>query len=410
MKLVSQDRNKYDVYILLILVSMIFGDFGGAFQAVRIIAILLLPQILRLKWRNNKYIKGLMCFFIVWYVYATLSFLWTPNKMEGAKELLYYPIHMLLFVELCVFSKCAKKPIFNIGYGWLWFVILTVICGIWEITTDQHLPMSSFQDGDYLFDNGEAVIHHFASVTFHNYNSYVVLLCSSLPFVLYMMVQDNKRIRYLTFFALVAMVYIIAINASRGGIICLLIAVLSLLFFSEKRRNLSGLFVIILASATLLYLYGDFLMQNILIRSQSTELLKDSSRTDLINDGIHVIFNDYIGMGAGIGGGFTALENYRHNGLSATHNLFLEIFVNFGIFILLMVVIGLTRMYMRGIRVQKMKRKLSIWVSLLTLVPFAIIDSGYLLSPQIWLYFASVYVFVYIDMFRSVPENLVTRN
>ena len=142
-------------------------------------------------------------------------------------------------------------------------------------------------------------------------------------------------------------------------------------------------------------------MQNILIRSQYGDLYQDNARSSLIADGIHVVFNEYIGLGSGIGGGFTAMEAYRHNGLSATHNLFLEIFVNFGLLITTAILIYIFRMLRTGLLIKDKKRKLSVWIFFLTLIPFSIIDSGYLLTPQIWLYFASIFVFVYYDSIRK---------
>lgn len=403
MNIIAKFGNKYDFFIVTILVSMIFGNYGGSLQAVRVLSILLIPQLLKAN-KKNKYIQTIIYFFSFWFIYSVISFLWTPNIPQALKEISYYPVHMLLFVELCVFSRYAINTIQSICIGWLLFVIFTGIVGIWEITTDQHLPMSSFKEGLYLYDRGEAIIHHFASVTFQNYNSYVVLLVASLPFIINLLVNDKTKYRNLAFATLLIIVYILAINASRGGLLSLIISIITFVFYSiisKNTKNLWNLLIITICAIGLFLKYSNILMQNILIRSQYGDLYQDNARSSLIADGIHVVFNEYIGLGSGIGGGFTAMEAYRHNGLSATHNLFLEIFVNFGLLITTAILIYIFRMLRTGLLIKDKKRKLSVWIFFLTLIPFSIIDSGYLLTPQIWLYFASIFVFVYYDSIRK---------
>lgn len=407
MKSDSYENNKYDTYIILLLVSTIFGDIGGAFQVVRVIALLLLPQLVAIKWRSSACIKGVVSLFVTWYLYAVFSFIWTPDKIEAVKELVYYPVHMLMFIEICAFSLRAANPLSSICKGWLWFVLLTSIVGIWEITTDQHLSTSSLQGAAYLIGEGEVVVHHFASVTFRNFNNYVVRLASSIPFIIYLLLDGNKIIRYLSFMAMGAVVYILSMNASRGGIICLAISLIMFLVYSLKNKNkanIISLFVMIFSATALIYVYWDFLSQNIMIRTQSAGMLEDDSRSNLLIDGINLVFNDYLGLGAGIGGGFTAMENMRHNGLSATHNLFLEIFVYFGIIITILIIMALFKMYRLGVKIKDEKRKMIIMITLFIMLPYAIIDSGYLLSPQTWLYFASIFVFVY---YSSLQKNFL---
>lgn len=406
MKYVALDNNKYDTFIVLLLASTIFGDIGGAFQVVRVLSILLLPYVINLKWKNNVYLKRVVHFFVFWYLYAFVSILWSPDTAEGFKELIYYPVHMLSFVELCVFSKEAINPIKSICKGWLWFSILTSIVGIWEITTDQHLSMSALGDNAVLFDDGQFVIHHYASVTFRNYNNYVVRLVSSIPFIICLLYDDNTKIRYISFGTLGAIVYIMAMNASRGGIICLAISLFYFLYYSRNnKRNGLGLYLSVLFAIVLIFMNWEILSHNIMIRTQSSGMLEDDSRLDLIYDGIKVVFDNYYGFGAGIGGGFKAMESYRNNGLSATHNLFLEIFLYFGLFVTILTVIALYKLYKKGLKVSYKNRRMVIVITLMIMLPFAVIDSGYLLSPQTWLYFASIFVFAYYDVFDVIYNS-----
>ena len=45
MSLIRNNHNKYDIYLLLLIVSTIFGGIGGALAAPRLLGILLIPQL-----------------------------------------------------------------------------------------------------------------------------------------------------------------------------------------------------------------------------------------------------------------------------------------------------------------------------------------------------------------------------
>ena len=162
-------NNRYDYLIMLIISTIAFGNVGGAFQIIRILAILFLPFLLS----NFQFIRAnykLLMFFSFWVLFASLSFLWTTNTSEGVKHFMYLICHILLFLELLFLSKKASNPLKSIMLGWLFFVLITLPIAFNEIINDAHLSYSR-SEGSEMHNTGREVYQKiFASVTFYNYN------------------------------------------------------------------------------------------------------------------------------------------------------------------------------------------------------------------------------------------------
>jgi len=389
---------------------MVFGSIGGSFQVPRILTVFFLPLALNSGGINNRYIKSVLVFFCALYIYGVFSIIWTPNGEKWVKDLFYYPLHILYFLEICLFSRQSDKALSIIAKAWVCTVLLSSIIGVWEIITDNHLAISVQEGDDYWNDDGVLAIHRFASATFGNMNTYITYLSMSLPFVCYAIFQMHERLlRMIGIAALAVIVFIFSNNASRGGFLCISISIIVLLWSflrNKSRGSHRWFFLLLITIVTVIALWGDVLFYGILIRTQQKAMFEDNARVDLIERGLKV-FSNYYGMGAGMGGGETALhETDVNNKFWAYHNFFMEFMGSWGLWIvgLLMLVF---KLFKKGLSLKERSRKIVFTVAVISLLPLSIIDSGYLESVHTWAFYASLFVFAYYEYIRPIRKVLL---
>lgn len=408
--LLQRNKNYYDIFIIVLLASLAFGNIGGSLQISRIVAILGAPLLFK---HINLVINGLSkyaLFFISLISYSIISLLWSPSKIRGIEELIYYIIHFIIFFEVIVFSRCAKTPWQSISYGWLLAVLLTLSVAAWEISTDNHLSMSVQQAGTKFNTGTEVIDRKFASVTFGNYNSYVTFLCLALPFIFYSINKPNNRfiIKIISIVSVIGSFIIVLYNASRGGLLC--IVVLALIYLLTLKRKSSSFFVLIFIMAVLfclLYWNGEDILKAIIARSADGQLFKDSSRFKIWYTAI-LTFLDTLGLGTGIGGLTIWMDRFARGGINIPHNLFLEVFVQFGWLIGILFCLFVLNMFSKIKYARGRTAKITIVMALVTLPIVAIINSTYLLTPHVFAYFASIIVFT--DRYVGNPISSSLRN
>lgn len=155
-------------------------------------------------------------------------------------------------MALALWAEKSQNPLKAISNGWLLFIFLTMPIAIWELSTGNHLSSGSYN----LDAMGEyAMLKPFAAVTFANYNSYVVMLCIALPFIINILFNGPIKYRLLSVLALVFIFVVLAFNTSRGGILCFIIALSLFVYAIYSRINfLFKLVLILLLSYGIYYL------------------------------------------------------------------------------------------------------------------------------------------------------------
>lgn len=403
MSLSKISHNKYDTYILLVIVSTIFGAIGGALTVPRILGILFAPQLLgivyREKYTNISYLKY---WTFTFYLFAIVSMLWTPDTKEGLKELCYYPVHFLLFFEVIVFARRAINPLLSITIGFALCVFLTSIVGFWEITTDNHLAYSKFDEALASNMGGEVIARNFAAVTFYNLNGYVTYLCFCIPFLLYGFSIEGRLIKSISCIVLIESIILVLFNASRGGMLTILLC-LGLYFFMSPKNKILIKSLIVLGGGLfyLLYKFGDTILMFLTMRLEVGGLVHEESRFEIWGNSIKVLF-EYCGIGCGIGGMSVAFGQFAKGGVTVTHNVFLEILCQYGIVFCLAFVSFLYKQFKKGRRTADIKRRVLVTVALASFPVIGIINSGYLLNPQLFIVLASIYVFANYERIRFV--------
>ena len=403
MSLIKFKHNKNDIYILLLIVSTIFGGIGGALTIPRVLGILLAPRFFGIiKREKPTYLSSIKSWAIAFYIFALVSMLWTPDKVEGFKELVYYLVHFLIFFEVIVFSRKALSPLQSITIGFVLCVLLTSVVGFWELTTDNHLAYSAADEAIASSMNGEAIIRNFAAVTFYNFNGYVTYLCFCLPFLLYGFSLEEKLLKRLSFIALVIAIVLILCNASRGGMFTIVICLGVFFLMSPKNKSLIYSFIVLIGGLLyILYKYGDAILFILTMKLADGGATTDDARSEIWGNALKVLV-EYCGFGCGIGGMNTAMEQFAKGGITVTHNIFLEVLCQYGVIFCLAFVFFLFKQFKTGLKLLDKKRRVIVTVALVSFPMTGIINSGYLLDPQLFIVLASIYVFANYERIRPV--------
>lgn len=403
MSIIKNYHNKYDIYILLLIVSTIFGNIGGALTAPRLLGLLLVPKLFGIVNRENlKYLSSLRYWCVAFYVFALISMLWTPDKAEGFKELVYYLVHLLIFFEIIVFSRKALSPLQFITIGFALCVLLTSVVGFWELTTDNHLAYSAMDEANASNYGGEIVLRNFAAVTFYNLNGYVTYLCFSLPFLLYGFSLEEKSIKWISFMALVTAIVLILCNASRGGLFAIVICLAVFFLMSQKNKSLIYSYIVLIGGLLyLLYKYGESILFILTMRLSYEGATTDDSRFEIWGNALKVLV-EYSGFGCGIGGMNAAMKQFAKGGITVTHNILLEVLCQYGVVFCLAFVFFLFKQLKTGLKLLDKKRRVLLTVALVSFPMTGIINSGYILDPQLYVVLASIYVFANYERIRTI--------
>lgn len=401
--ILNKNHNKYDTFLLLLIVSTIFGGIGGALTIPRILGILLAPRFFGIiKREKPAYLSSIKSWTIAFYIFALVSMLWTPDKVEGFKELIYYLVHFLIFFEVIVFSRKAVCPLQFITIGCALCVFLTSVVGFWELTTDNHLAYSAADEAIKLSMNGENIIRNFAAVTFYNLNGYVTYLCFCLPFLLYGFSLEEKTFKRMSFMALIIAIVLILCNASRGGMFTIIICLGMFFLMSPKNKSLIYSFIVLIGGLLyILYKYGDSILFILTMKLADGGATTDDARSEIWGNALKVLV-EYCGLGCGIGGMFATMEKFAKGGVTITHNIFLEVLCQYGVVFCIVFVSFLFKQFKTGLKLLDKKRRVMVTVALVSFPMTGIITSGYLLDPQLFIVLASLYVFANYERIKSV--------
>lgn len=386
-----RNDSKYFFCIIVIIASHMFGELFAPFTVPRLISLALLPRILlNIKYLYYKLPGYLWLFFAVWFAVSIVSLIWSTDRVNGIKFLIYNFLSLNLFLSLLYFSlKCqhSKKAII---LGWILMLWGTFPVAFWEFLSFNHLPIS-YTDTMLLKDSTSEVIQRsFASVTYGNLNTYNIMILFALPFILYGIIQrqDLKRTSMLTLFILTC---IVLWNSSRGAILCLALGILIILYYCFNKginRKLVYSFVYLLVVVIAINI--EILLHQIISRLVMGEgLTQDTSRLNIYANCISVL-NEYYGLGSGIGGLSAALTDISVNDIAAPHNFFLEFLCQYGIFPTIFFIYMWYRIIAQLLRNES--TKIIGIIIIIILVPLAIINAVYLTFTAFWIFIASLFV------------------
>lgn len=382
--------NKYDAYVILILAALSGGEFGGALQLSRAFAILLMPTFFNsIKLVNKEITRGPVLFVKVVICWALMSLVWTGDFSRGLQEIVYFVVHFMLFLELIVFSYLSKLRIKSIAVGWALAVLLTAIIAIWELRTGQHLPYCRFEEDIVLYTG---FVRRFVAASFYNFNDYEVFLCYSIPFVL-AGIKKSSNIKEASFFfvSLFASAIIALFNASRGAAIAVVIMCLFGLLNTLRNNSKQMKYILIMLLVVFIYVLYDnigIILLNLSGRADSTSMF-ESERTAIWISALHCLQNTYF-MGTGIAGLDSGMAQVSSDYL-ATHNMFVELLTEFGVFITVFVLVKMYKLLKISLDNNHPYKRIIV-ATFLALPFIAIISSKYLLCVDLFAFWGSFYV------------------
>lgn len=403
--------NKYDRFLFVLIASLAFGAIGGALQLPRMFSIAFSPFLVKNSHIFSiSEIKKLFTVIICFLSYCIVSMTWTPNILEGLSDFVYLVLHLVFFMEIIIFSMCANRPIETITKAWLIAVMLTVFFAVWEIHTGYHLPYC-INDTDALVNLGNGVFLHkdFAAVAFVNYNAYVTFLCFAIPFLFYIISNKKKEstwLHWLTIIIVLLANYCILKNGSRGGFLSVI--VVFGVYFLMKPKNFRWVITILILLFFVYFVfirYGDAFLY---IQSRVSEgnLSEGGERFVVWKYALQRFFETF-GFGVGVGGMSSAMQGVESD-IKLTHNIFLEILLQYGFVFFFLFVVFLFKILFRIKTIRSFPTKVTLYTALITFPIYGIINSGYLLQPFVYAGLGSLYVISinYHDDFRYIYKNL----
>lgn len=388
----KHELNKYDYFIVILIVSNIVGLYGMPLTIPRIIDIILFPVVLKSLKNYRTYPSYVLFFSMIWLSYCALSTIWSIDKIEAIKCTGYNCLSIIGFLSLILFSKKATNSRLAIVLGWCLLFSISAPIAINELLTDVHLSNCSHLEGAAVVIDGVPTSRHLASVTFGNLNEYNLVVVYCMPF-LFLLLSYREIASTIKGILFLSMVYVVIMNASRGALLCLLIMTSITLFFGKKKKFISNKSVFICSiSLILLFVYFfDVIFAQIASRVVEDGLTTDENRLDLIRNGLKV-WEDYVYMGAGVGNLGNALTLVAPTDIPAIHNLFIEILTEYGWFVFLCFTFLLYWIFRKLIKSESWRIQFLGYMAVMSFIPMSIINSGYISSTNLWTYLSSLIV------------------
>lgn len=357
-----------------------------------------------------------MAFFGIWMIYAMISLGWAASKGDAIRNLifLFMGISLIFFTTYYFRDNRALSNLY-----WIWFGAFCVLIfiGFWEHLTQRHLPTSEYYEESIslLPDYMKKQVMHMPTGVFKNPNDYATFLALSIPFALGVLRYAWRWLaRLIGLGTAFAAFYLIVVTGSRANILTVLLelAFLMLLLTNLRQKVKVAVATIVYLAMALLLLPGpvqEFVSEvsgELSTIATEAQLGIDSSvgiRTNLALNGLVFLYST-AGFGVGAGNAEYWMDNfarYDTAGIVNPHNWWLEIMINYGIFVFVgyvAVYIGIIRGLWRFWRKTADRRERVIAESLLlALIGFsaASISSSSIMAfnPQ-WMLFAFAIAFL----------------
>jgi len=402
--------------LFLCIVSVSFGTgFGGSFQPMRIMLffflLLYFAQVVKCKFdlkKDQPILLGLFLF-AVWIVYGAVSLLWSPDPMAGlTSELMVMSIGFLSLPLFAFLFKKAEDPLITVRKGWLICLLLLSVVSILNLVAHIHLP-SSITPLSVL--NRPELIIRYTSATFSNINDYGTVIAFIIPYLLWGAMEAQRgRDKLIYFVAFLLGLLFIVINGQRLGVLVIGFQVLcfSFLLLRQLRKKhivgaigLVSLAVIVLPMDKLLYMatlrMGDGFVNSLL------EAL-GQGRGMLLMSGLQMLWQSY-GFGVGAGGFEAAIIHMpAYNGTYINpHNLLVEIFAQYGIFIFAFFCFWLFSIFIFALKNKYLSKgaRMTVLTTVISLPLIGAMQSAALGFTYFWIFLSCITV---ISVYKPSPK------
>lgn len=285
-----------------------------------------------LSWEQIR-IKPILLFFVFWICYGLFSLTWVKSLTAGVTEMLLLTLG-ISFIFLFVFYFSRLRDYLDLYYIWLGMLVILLSIGVLEILTGQHSSISTYFSG-----KGSS-----PTAVFANENDYATYLTISfffiIPFIKYM---KNYHLKLYGILLALISLYVNYITHSRANFLALLVGLICYFLFLTSRKGKMRILIVAVPVAAIMGIVFHHV-----IGVTSTKLVESFSsagtpgQLNSIGIRLHLIHNSLIFLshtfGFGIGSGNAEYymghyEVFPTGGIVDVHNWWIEILVQYGLFV-----------------------------------------------------------------------------
>lgn len=356
---------------------------------------------------SKRALKSISLFFII-FIYAAISLIWAPNVINGVYYLFYLACGLTILIAITNYAQDREKLyfVFKVAGSML---LINFFIGLLETTGYFRLPVSPYA----LSGTFSNAIPGFSRPSGFNYNlnNFGFVFAITFPFLF---LYPKKIISILSLFLLVWFTYKLQ---SKGFFLGILVFFAAYFVIEIKRKSIlsilffGGLFSIIVSTVYLeeitslfqgriFALFGQISLGIDLISSGDV-IPGSSTYTRAYNYwfGLKTLFESY-GLGVGIAGISSILEA-EGNKITSFHFFFLEVLVDLGVAIFILIGTFYLRLIFRLIRISKEKTidKMLTYISksaaysLVIILPASISPSSVVYTLYVWVLLGAIISF-----------------
>lgn len=313
-----------NMYFLLIIFYFLLSPFQ--FITIAGIGIVRIVNIVVLSFLLLKFIKNLktinlskVCFLLLLLIYIPLTCIWSLNLSRALNTFIMYVLILLNYAVISSFK-------WNINQTRLYFLITNVVSIIISILLIFEISIFNMAGRITLKINGA-----YADPNFLGINIVFSILCN-----IYLLITKKRNfVDLFLLLSLIIQISAIVKLASRGTIISLVITSSVFLFpyIKSKPKMLLGILLMLLAIFPVISDVIYTLPQNVVERLDLQQAFQDGAngRFEIWSEAINMLMQNPINFIFGFGAGQMPIY------LEYAHNFFIELFFDFGL-------IGLTLM------------------------------------------------------------------
>jgi len=286
-------------------------------------------------------VKFYLSFFIFWLGYACFSIFWAAEKVDAIRNVifLFTGISVVFFL---IYYFHDIKHLYLLYRLWLIIFIIMIPVGFWEVTSGNHLIMSS------LIEEERSWIKFAPTALFTNQNDFATYIALTLPLVLVWIKYDSKLYsRIVGIVVFIAGLILLVLTISRSCFMAVVIGLVFWFFFLNRfKHKIKVLVITACVCLLIIYIFPKQTMDYInIIKNQTSNLSDDGSLKGVVKDfnvRLNLVKNAiyFTGESAGLGVGAGNAEYFmaRYNifpiaGHTNVHNWWAEILVNYGLLI-----------------------------------------------------------------------------
>lgn len=407
--------NIYDIIIVLVIALQAMGLVQiWIISSLLISAVLCFPCAVMelINIAKTHKIKPIVLFFVIWFIYAGCSIVWTIDNDGVAITSVYeFMLYLFVFLGLCNSIKKSNYPIKSFLLGWTFLLCLTFPIAFWEINTGLHLPFCFTEGFTITGFDGFTEERVFAATTFANLNTYVSLLCVGLPFTFSAIFVFQK---FKLFFLGVSItsIVLLLINSSRGGMLVIVVDLFLFLWYYYRSNLKYKSLVSLLVTCCCVYflgLYGDVLFNQLLGRldglaSSGSSFFEDSYRVDLIVYGLELSLKS-MGIGCGIESMNDAYATMTPVAIHRAHNFMVEFLIVYGWPLFIVFLYFLIKSILQIIRSYDLGLRYLGYAILFSFLPWMVIDDTFFERKFVWFFIMTIFLLPQVNNNENLLNN-----